>query len=177
LVSLSLFEEARESLDGLCKAWAASYAQQQMHLVKTAAANLQGVLIPWKDRLCKQPTWSQIVEEIQYHFWRTTGDGQQPPIDKLNAAYTTLTKKLEDYREACKTLNVAIDSVVEREAEAVQQKAMCQNTEEYFVRQIAQTPQTCDSKLTSRQQKVADKFDYDTIHDVIRLEVKKRTGV
>ena len=44
-------------------------------------------------------------------------------------------------------------------------------------RQIAQTPQTCDAKLTSRRQKVADKFDYDRIHDIIRLEVKKRTGV
>jgi hypothetical protein len=129
LVSLALFEEARENLVGLCQAWAASYAQQQMHLVKTAAANLQGVLIPWKDRLCEQPTWSQIVDEIQYHFWRTTADGQQPPIDKLNAAYTASTKALDDYLEACKKLNVAIDSVVEREAKAVQQKAMCQNTD------------------------------------------------
>ena len=177
LVSLALFEEAQEHLVGLCQAWAASYAQQQVRSVKTTVANLQGVLVPWKDRLCEQPTWAQIVDEIQYHFWRTTADGQQPPIDKLNTAYTASTKALDDYLDACKKVNVAIDSVVETEAKAMQQKAMCQNTEEYFVRQIEQNPQTCDAKLTSRQQKVADKFDYDTIHHVIRQEVKKRTGV
>ena len=69
LVSFALFEHAHERLEGLCQEWAASYAQQQVHSVKTAVAKLQGVLVPWKDRLCEQPTWSQIVDEIQYHVW------------------------------------------------------------------------------------------------------------
>ena len=88
-----------------------------------------------------------------------------------------LKKALDDYRNVCEEHGTDRDTVAIEAADPVMKKALCQITEEYFVRQIEQNPNGCESKLMTRQTKIADKFQYEDVHEVIRSEVKKRTGV
>ena len=171
------FELARERVSDLTQAWAATLAEKNINTIEAASARVQEDTLLWKGRLGQQSNWSHIVEEMQYHFWRTPAANEKKPIDKLDAACVELKTALDDYRKVCEEHGTEVNSVVIEAADQVMKKALCQITEEYFVRQIEQNPRECETKLMTRQTKIADKFQYEDIHELIRAEVKKRIGV
>ena len=71
-------------------------------------------------------------------------------MEQVDAAYLELTTALNDYNTACKQNKMDVNSAVPFAADNLLQKAMCLNTEEYFVRQIEQNPKNCTNKLDNQ---------------------------
>jgi hypothetical protein len=127
----------------------------------------------WKEKLLQEPTWSDIVKEIEYVFWK--GSGERTPIQRLDDMFDRCTNAYEKYKAECVLPGATASDPMCDKWTSLEKISLALNTAEYFVRHIEDPGPTTEKELAERQSQ-AVKF-YTLVHPIIQERAKQITGM
>ena len=195
---LHVWPDICEFVESLAQAQAkaaAEGAKQQEAKLKGKLDELQDMLAKrrWSQNLPAEPTWADVVREIEYTFWQKTivGDASELADSKeavsgkagkgKKCANSGVMDQLEKlfadaqnlWTDHCKQYGEPKHLADAWKELSVASKVV--NTEEYCVRQYVEKEDASRAKLARRQNQTA-KF-WDDIHPIIRAKVLEVTGM
>ena len=126
----------------------------------------------WKEKLPQDPTWSDIVKEIEYVFWK--GSGERTPIQRLDDMFDRCTKAYDKYKAECVLPGATASDPMCDKWTSLEKISLALNTE-YFVRHIEDPGPATDMKFATRQRQAIN--FYGLVHPLIHERAKQITGM
>jgi len=169
-------QEAAQNIQKRQQEFRLRLVQTSRNRAHTAVTTLQQSVagLNWKARLAEgEASWSAIVKEIEYTFWKA----KESPIHAMEAQYAQATEAMEAYTDERTNNAVAAEKALNDLWTETKKATAILNTEEYFCRIIEESGDSTQRKLSRRQTQILGLFKYESIHVAIRERVKQVTGI
>ena len=148
----------------------------------------------WQKNLPSEPTWTDVVREIEYTFWQRTVSGDASELaasgqadkgkkaaasvmDKLESLFAEVEKLWNEYAEHCRQSSATKPGSLSDAWDRMSVACKVLNTEEYCVRQYVEKEDASRGKLSKRQAVAAGAKFWSDVHPTIAGKVKEITGM